>query len=218
MKKKIISIIICIVILTAITLTIVFTAMSCDRDYDEATVKAAAEDLIEKSVLLNEIFWGDGLQYYDDKSYSDGDYHAAIEAYHYRMGFETISELKAMTAEVFSEDFTNQISSTIFSEIYDGEEIVHTSRYYQKYSAADGVTPEMIMVNTKWKQPLNGDVVYDYSSLTVTHSEGDVVYVTINATVTLDDLPPKTKTLEIGLIEEESGWRLHTPTYLNYYN
>ena len=53
MKKKIISIIICIVILTAITLTIVFTAMGCDRDYDEATVKAAAEDLIEKSVLLN---------------------------------------------------------------------------------------------------------------------------------------------------------------------
>ena len=216
--KKIISIIVCIVILTAITLTIVFTAMSCDRDYDEATVKAAAEDLIEKSVLLNEIFWGDGLQYYDDKNYSDGDYHAAIEAYHYRMGFETISELRAMTAKVFSEEYTNLIATTVFSEIYDGEEIVHTSRYYQKYSAADGVTPEMIMVNTKWKKLLYGDVVYDYSSLTVTHSEEDVVYVTINATVTLDDLPPKTKTLEIGLIEEESGWRIHTPTYLNYYN
>ena len=216
--KKIISIIICIVILTAITLTIVFTAMSCDRDYDEATVKAAAEDLIEKSVLLNEIFWGDGLQYYDDKNYSDGDYHAAIEAYHYRMGFETISELKAMTAKVFSEEYTNLIATTVFSEIYDGEEIVHTSRYYQKYSAADGVTPEMIMVNTKYKKLLDGDVVYDYSSLTVTHSEGDVVYVTINATVTLDDLPPKTKMLEIGLIEEASGWRIHTPTYLNYYN
>ncbi|MBR5140080.1 MAG: hypothetical protein IKV16_03405 [Clostridia bacterium] len=207
--KRIIS----LILLLVLTVT-AFTA--CDRKYDENEVKAAAEKLIAESILLNDIFWGDGLPHYEDKNYSDGDYYAAIEAYHYGLGFTTVSELRALTESVFSTEYTNIIASTVFSEIYDGQEMVYTSRYYQKYSAGDGVTPESIMVNSNWKKLLNGEVSYDYSSLTVTHSEDEVVYVTINATVTLDGKNPKTSTLEIGLIEEDAGWRIHTPTYLNY--
>ena len=206
--------------ITALILSLVFLVTlftSCDRDYDENEVKAAAEKLIAESVLFNDIFWGEGLPHYEDKNYSDGEYYAAIEAYYYNLGFTNIAELKAAAEKVFSTEYMSLISSTIFSEIYDGNEMVHTSRYYQRYSAADGVTPEAIMVNVNWKNLLNGEVTYDYSSLTVTHSEDEIVYVTINATVKLDDLAPKTKTIEIGLIEEEAGWRVHTPTYLNYY-
>lgn len=208
--KKILSLIISLVL----TVT-VFT--SCDRKYDENEVKAAAEKLIEDSILLNEIFWGDGLVHYDDKNYSDGDYYAAIEAYHYRLGFTTVAELRALTEKTFSKEYTELIASTVFSEIYDGEEVVHTSRYYQKYSAYDQTTPECIMVNAKWKKLLYGEVAYDYSTLTVTHSDDEVVFVTVDATVTLDGENPKTKNIEIGLIEEDAGWRIHTPTYLNYY-
>ena len=206
------------ILLLILTIALVFGALSltsCDRDYDEAEVKKAAKKLIADSAVLNEIFWGDGLPYIDDKNTSEGAYYMAFEAYHYQLGFKTIDELKSMAAKTFSKGFCRSINSTMFAAIDDGTETV-ISRYYQKVSAADGITPEYIMVNSTWEQELYGEVSYDYDSLKVIGSEDDTVYVTLNATVTLDDLEPQTRELRIALVEEDDGWRIDSPTYLNY--
>ena len=209
--KKLISLLL-ILILSIGALT------SCgDRKYDEAEVKAAAKSLIEGSVILNEIYWGDGIQYTDDKNSSDGSFYMALDSYCYLNGFTTIKELKVLTEKIFSKEFCkSQIYSPVLADVSDGADTAFLARYYQKYNADDLTEPECIMVNTSWKSLLSGKVEYDYGSLTVIGSEGETVYVTLNATVTLDSLEPQTREIRVALVEEENGWRLDSPTYLNY--
>lgn len=207
--KKIISI--------ALALICILTLISCgDREYDENEVKAAAADLIAASAVLNEIYWGDGLPYSEDKSTSDGVYYEALYYYHHNLGFDNIDELKAETARVFSNGYCANIYSTLLNGIQDGDKAIILSRYYQRYSAADGKTPEAIMVNSSWEKLLVGEVEYDLESIKVIGSEEETVYVTLNATAKLKDYEPQTREIRISLIEEEDGWRLDSPTYLNY--
>lgn len=207
--KRIISI--------ALVLISLLTLISCgDREYDENEVKAAAKHLISESALLNEIYWGDGLPYSEDKNTADGVYYEAMYYYHHNLGFDNIAELKAKTAKVFSNGYCANIYSTLLDGIQDGDKAILLSRYYQKYSATDGKTPQAIMVNSTWEQLLVGEVEYDLESIKVIGSEEKFVYVTLNATVKLTGYEPQTREIRVSLIEEEDGWRLDSPTYLNY--
>ncbi len=208
--RKIISF--ALVVISLLTLLI-----SCgDREYNEEEVKAAAKELIAASALLNKVYWGDGIPYSEDKNTSDGVYYEAVYAQHSSLGFDSIPELKTMTAKVFSNGYCANIYSTMLSGIQDGDSAILLSRYYQKYSASDGKTPESIMVNSTWEQLLFGDVEYDLESIKVIGSEGETVYVTLNATVKLSGYDPQTREIRVSLIEEEDGWRLDSPTYLNH--
>jgi hypothetical protein len=72
------------------------------------------------------------------------------------------------------------------------------------------------MVNSTWKVLLLDDVEYDTDSITVIGSEGETVKVSIEATVKRVGCDPQKRRIEIDLIEEDDGWRLDSPTYLNY--
>ena len=209
--KRIISILL-ILIISIAALT------SCgDKKYDEAEVKAAAKELIKSSVMLNEIYWGEGIPYTDDKNTSDGSFYMALDSYCYLKGFTNLDELKAITEKTFSKEFCkSQIYSSVLANVQDGTDTAFLTRYYQKYDVDDLKTPEYIMVNTNWEQLLYGDVEYDYESIKVIGSEKETVYVTLNATVTLDDLAPQTREIRVSLVEEDDGWRLDSPTYLTY--
>ena len=190
---------------------------SCgEKKYNEDEVKAAAKTLIESSATLNEIYWGDGIPHNDDKSTSDGVYYEAEFVYHHHMGFDNISELQAMTEKTFSKSYSQSIYSTILQSIQDGDKAIILSRYYQKYSAKDGKTPESIMVNSEWKKIFLDDVTYDYESIKVIGSEEETVYVTLNATVQRVGYAPQVREIRVSLVEEDGGWRIDSPTFLNY--
>ena len=201
-----------------VLITFLLTFTSCDRSYDEAEVKAAAKELIEESIILNDIYWGDGLPYHDDKNTSDNVYYMALESYHFNLGFKTIEELLSLTAETFSKGFCDQISTTILQSVQDGDKAILLSRYYQKYGGKNLNVPECIMVNSTWKKIIDSEVEYDYDSITVVGSEEDRVYVTLKATVKKDGYDPQIRDLEIALVEEKDGWKIDSPTYLNYYH
>lgn len=192
--------------------------VSCgDRKYDEAEVKAAARALISDSEILNEIFWGSGIPYIDDKNTSDGVYYEAYYAYHKNLGVETLEDLKTLAGKTFSEDQCSLIESTILSSVTVGDEVYSLARYYQKVSVLnDKEIPECIMVNTDWDNLLIGEAVYDLDSIEVIGSEDETVYVTVNATVTYEDYTPQTRTIRVSLVEEDAGWRLDSPTYISY--
>ena len=65
---------------------------------------------------------------------------------------------------------------------------------------------------------LTDTVLYDYSSLRVSRVKGDEVFVSISVTVSTDDGKVQTKDIEISLLEEESGWRINSPTYARYFD
>ena len=211
--KRIISLLLTVILVITLSATVL---TSCDKKYDEDEVREAAKRLIEESILLNEIYWGEGIPYnVGDKNNSDGVYYAAIEAYHYQWGFKTIDELRALTAKTFSKGYCQNIETTMLTGIVEGGENVFLSRYYQKISSLDG-TPEFIMVNSDWEVELIGRVTYDYDSIKVIGSEDETVYVTVMATVTEEGYDPQTREIRIALVEESDGWKIDSPTYLNY--
>ena len=72
------------------------------------------------------------------------------------------------------------------------------------------------MVNSEWDRIFYGEVEYDYDSIVVIGSEDETVYVKINATVKFEDYEPQTREIRISLVEEKDGWKIDSPTYLNY--
>ena len=146
--KKLISLI--LVVSLFFSLSIALT--SCDREYDENEVKEAAIPLIEKSLFLNKIYWGEGIPYMTSIStalYCEANFLALSE-----LGFYTVDELKKQTQEVFSKDYCEDIFSTSFSSVKDGEEIQFYARYYQKYEDEFETVPVCIMVYTRFENLL----------------------------------------------------------------
>ena len=196
------------------------TFISCgDVKYDEQEVKTEAKRLIEQSIVLNDIYWGAGIPYLEDKNTSDGIYYKAQESYHYLLGFNTVDEMLSLTKKTFSEGYCSNIKATIFNSIQDGDNSLIPARYYQKYSYDKNgkvIGNDCIMVNSEWDRIFYGEVEYDYDSIVVIGSEDETVYVKINATVKFEDYEPQTREIRISLVEEKDGWKIDSPTYLNY--
>ena len=186
-----------------------------NREYDESEVKQAAEILISKSAALNQIFWGEGIGYISDSSYSVGYYYPADIFSLYNYGIETVDDLKEKTREVFSFAYSQNIFSTVLSSLNDGDGIYAYARYYQKYSDAEEKVPETIMVYSKALVLLKDEVRYNFDTMEVIGSKKEMVYVTLTVDVVRDE-NTQTRALKVGLIEEEDGWRIDTPTYMSY--
>lgn len=213
--KKLIS----LILITIVVIFNAFTLISCarDREYDEAVVLAEAEKLIKQSVTLNEIYYGKGIAYDKNDSYSEGSYYPADDTVLRGLEIETLDDLKEMTRRVFSKELSDAMINATLSSVYEGDEIKINSRYYQKYDALTD-EPSGIMVCSNAKILLSDDVEYDFDTLCVTGSKKQVVYVQIKATATRDDGKSSRNTLSIGLIEEADGWRLCTPSYTSYFD
>ena len=202
-----------IVALVLIIATLPICLASCDRSYDEAEVKAAATALIKASVQLNEIYYGKGIRYLEYSENNVSLYCEADPTHLEELGFRTVSELKAKTKEVFSAAH----AETMFSGTFSGTGTSQMSRYYQQYD--DNRTnpkPLYIMVHKEYEPLMNGEMVYDFNTLKIIDSEGEYVNATIDATVVYGEKSQK-HTLNIRLIEEESGWRLACTTFAKYY-
>lgn len=198
-----------------LVLASLFNLISCDRSYDEQEVKREARMLIENSIMLNEIYWGEGIAYVENASTSNGAYYEASFISLDKYGIRTLDDLKAKTRDVFSDGYCELIFSTTMSSVVDAEELQVYARYYQKYTDEYMTTPDCIMVYSHAKALITGEAEYLYDTLEVIGSKKDTVYVTILANVTYDGKVQQKK-IKIGLIEQNDGWRLDTPTYVSY--
>ena len=211
MIKKVVS-------LTLVVIIALFSLISCekDREYDEQEVLSAANTLIKKSELINEMFYGKGLAFIDDKNNANGNYYMADPVSQEMFGVQTVDDMKALVREAFSVDYSNLVINTTLSSVSDDSGIQGLARYYQKTNALDD-TPECIMVlNDDERIMLKDSVKYHYDTLAVIGSEGEHVKVKIAVTVTNSDNKSQEKTLEIKLIEESGEWRIDSPTYARY--
>ena len=204
------------VLLTVIALSLSLVSCEHDREYDEQEVLTAARELIGKSYLLNEIYYGKGIPCTTDASTANGYYYEADIRYLMENDFRTLEELRAMTTAVFTEGLCNLIFTTKLSSVIDEDNVQSMSRYYQKYSDLEGKEPECIMVYTKAINLLTGDILYDYDSLRVDGVKGQYVTVALEAIVFNDKGDSQTATLKIRMLEEDEGWRLDSPTYKVY--
>jgi hypothetical protein len=190
------------------------TLSSCNRRYDEEEVVAAAQILLKDAEMLNNVYYGSGIEYYDSDE-EKGYYRKANDNHLEKLGFSTIDELKTLTEKTYSAEYSSILYSTILSPMATDTSIIVPARYYQVYDEESG-EPTHIMVYSKFIPMMKDKIEYDYSTLKATGSKKEKVYVTVEATVTREDGKSQKTTVTITLVEEESGWKIDNPTYANY--
>ena len=208
-KRKLVSLILVILILGSL---LSFT--SCNRRYDEEEVVAAAKVLLKEAELLNEVYYGKGIRYYEAEIENAGYYKRADATHLSELGFDTIDELRALTEKTFSYEYSQNLYTTLLYGFKEDGKVVTAARYYQY---TDTETEESyIMVYTKFDVMFKDTIVYDYDSIEVQKAKKDNIYLTVKATVTNAEGQSQVVTLTITLVEEVGGWRICNPTYANY--
>ena len=194
-----------------------FTSCDKNRTYDEAQVKAAAVDLLEKSKMLNYVIFGEGIPASSVGGNQEGAYAEADFMFLHSNGFSTIAELEAKIREVYTGGYSEYVINTVLSPITVDGVMISNARYYQKYSDEINKTdPICIMVNKSYNYIFTDTVEYDYSTVYVKNVAKSVLYVSVMATVTNKDGQSQTTELVFELIEEDGGWRINTNTFMNY--
>lgn len=214
-----ITVIICSILLTIVVIIglILLISHPKNRKYDENEVITAATDLIKKSEKLNDIYYGRGIEYSKDESLANGSYYPADYASANGFGIKTVNDIKNLTLECFTKEYSALIINTKLSSVSDDDGIQGYARYYQKFNALDN-SEECIMVHKDAVIYLTDTVIYDYSSLSVSRVKGEEVFVNISATVITEDGKTQTQQIEFSLLEEENGWRINSPTYAKYFD
>lgn len=206
MKKKILT-------LLLLALVAVMALVSCARA-DTASALEAAPGLIESSKLLNEIYYGSGIPYTDEVGI--GHYNYADEDYLRRVGFETIDELKAMTADTFSVGYSTTLYNTVLGGSSDTMGVV-LARYCDSEAMikGEGARDGRLLVYTNYTPLLIGERSYDYSTLKVVGSSGkDRVTLSLVVTITSEDgTTDGGETVDVDLVLEDGKWRIDSPTY-----
>lgn len=190
-----------------------------NREYNESEVISAARDLIERSIVISEIYFGDGIPFVsegEDKS----NYRPADTKYLETLGVKYIDDLKNLTRGVFSESESEFLFSRFFDRI-DSEEYLGAVHYIPSYEGEENEKKEtgILVYKDREKNVLvraDESMVHDYNTISVIGSEGERVKITIQSTVVCDDGKSCTLTNELYLVEEKDGWRLDSQTKCAY--
>ncbi len=185
--------------------------ISCDRKYDEAEVIAAANTLIRKSAVIEDILYGEGFSVLSDEGENEqtNGYQRvnpeSIAYYASQMGetFTDIAGLKSVISKVYTAGYANDI----FSGVLTGSSSSYT-RYFQ-----DG---EYIMSSSSYVKRKTDTIVYDYNTLRVTDVDGEKITVSVDIVIINSQGQTQSKSIEIDMLEEASGWKLDTPTFAVY--
>ena len=183
-----------------------------NREYDKAAVEAAAEALLSKSLSVNEILFGAGLDFEEEGG--NGIYKKATAESLSKYGVNSVEDILSICAEVYSSGYMNTVkSSDIFKSVSDGSNIVFYTRYY---NGEDGG----IFVNSVYEYALKNK--YEYISRPeALRSEGDsvIVKVTVRATIigeSGETVKSRDFDHEIKMVEENGQWRLHSSSFIVY--
>ena len=211
MKKK--GKYIAIILVIAAIIALIAALSPRDREYDEAVVKAAAIELLTEAAKLNEIYYGNGIDYLDESQHNISIYCEANPASLDKYGITTVDDIKQKTFAVFSSSQCDSMFKGAFSGSYS-QGLSNMSRYYQKYDDKTG-EPLCIMVHSEYEQLMIGENVYDFNTLKVTGSKREFVYITIDVNVIYGEKTQK-HTLTIRLLEESAGWRIASTSFASY--
>ena len=199
------------ILVTALT---VMSFAGCDRSYDEGEVKLAAMDLLEKSLIVNDIFYGEGIPYDKNSEFTKGSYSPADKEYLEYLGVSTTDGLKGLARGVYTTAFCEIIFSTKLSSIKDGDEggIIAVRRYYDATQKDGG----NLMVYTEAKPTYDNKIEYLYETLTVVGADGELIKIEIDVLLTNKIGETRTRRIDLYLLEEDDGFRLDEWSFVKF--
>lgn len=183
-----------------------------NREYDKAQVEEAAKLLLEKSVTVNEILFGRGIEFVEDNS--NGIYKKASASSMENFGVNKVEDIKALAAEVYSSGYMSTVNaSDIFSSVSDGESIRFYTRYYNDEDGG-------IFVNSTYDYVLKNK--YEYiSDPEAIGSVGEFVVIKVKVRATIlgengESVKSRDFDHQIKMVEESGKWKLHSSSYIVY--
>ncbi len=192
-----------------LTLACIFSLFSCGADLSDEDAKDRAAELLQKSVLINRIYFGSGIPA-DPTVIGDAAYKKADPAFLEAHGFQSVEQLKKKTLEVY----TSYCAEDIFFNIFTA--VVGVSDSRARYRDDSGT----LYVDTKAEVLYADRVEFDTDSIRITKSKKNVIYFTVDMTVyNADESKSQTLSAQSFSLREENGvWLLDTPTYAVYYD
>lgn len=165
---------------------------SCGVSDEEA--KEIVTDLIKRSEVLNEIYYGDGLSYDPELEVESSGYFTVTED----VPFGTKAELLSETRTVFSDDMATNIITVYF----DGVESYGVTLFARYITGPDG----KLTVKADYEGIVPDVLEYDYSTLKIKKTTRNKIVAEITA---LDG----TTVTTVELIKERGSYKIDTPTY-----
>ena len=220
MRSKLLSLLLCIFLIGAVLVSCNGDKGKTDREYDEAEVCAAARVLIEKSKILNEIYYGAGIPYKEPiKEDAEIDVYmladpAYLSALYEDHGIKDIETLKEKTKEVFSKTGSASVISAFLQNTTGINGMAGYARYYMAKENVDLGTQAGLMVRTNAKNYYENtaSVEYIYDGMHVSAVDGEYLTVSLKVKTTGKDGTENTRDMAVKLIEEENGYRLSGST------
>ncbi|MBQ7406907.1 MAG: hypothetical protein IJW11_03985 [Clostridia bacterium] len=220
MRSKLLSLLLCIFLIGAVLVSCNGDKGKTDREYDEAEVCAAARVLIEKSKILNEIYYGAGIPYKEPiKEDAEIDVYmladpAYLSALYEDHGIKDIETLKEKTKEVFSKTGSASVISAFLQNTTGINGMAGYARYYMAKENVDLGTQAGLMVRTNAKNYYENtaSVEYIYDGMHVSAVDGEYLTVSLKVKTTGKDGTENTRDMTVKLIEEENGYRLSGST------
>ena len=220
MRSKLLSLLLCIFLIGAVLVSCHGDKGKTDREYDEAEVCAAARVLIEKSKILNEIYYGAGIPYKEPiKEDAEIDVYmladpAYLSALYEDHGIKDIETLKEKTKEVFSKTGSASVISAFLQNTPGVNGMAGYARYYMAKENVDLGTQAGLMVRTNAKNYYENtaSVEYIYDGMHVSAVDGEYLTVSLKVKTTGKDGTETTRDMTVKLIEEENGYRLSGST------
>ena len=229
-------------LLAAALAALLLSAMlaSCGVPLTDDEARAIATPLVERSLSLNDVVFGDGLPV-ETSEFTIGKFLEATGQTLEKAAYLPVAADAPLTTEtairsailsVYSEDYGGYLCRLLFDGVSDGDDdetalgLSHV--IYARYQTLTDVyrrEDSVLCVRTE----LDDDkidlaaVTYDYTTLRVDRSGRENgkawIHVTVSATVSNGEpmTAPVTDTIEIGLrfVEEKTGWRLDSPTFVS---
>lgn len=183
------------------------TLSGCGRQGEEEFLKGA-EQLLEKSAVVNEICFGEGLAYGGDNAYATGGYLEATEESRAKYGVSSTEDIKALIAEVYSVAMIDYINEVILNPVKEENTFVSYRRYFDAMDGEGGVA---LMVKKDYEPLAIGKV--SYANLRVESLSRARATVLVDITVTNGDQSRTDKDVSLAMRFEDGAWKFDTVTY-----
>ncbi len=186
--------------LVFLAVVMIFSLVSCSSHSDEEIIEAA-KTLIEKSYIINEIYYGKGLPTTDEDSLGFSSNYAIVDT---SCGFASVEDIKKATAEVYASDYCEHLYVVAFEGLStDDRESVSYARFMDDY------TDKLTMLKEIKETGADLNRTYDFSTIVVEKCVRNIATIKIMSLVD----GKEDKELTINLILEDGQWKLNTPTY-----
>ena len=183
-----------------LAVAMIFSLVSCNSHSDEEIIEAA-KALIEKSYIINEIYYGKGLPITEEDSLGFASNYAIVDT---SCGFATVDDIKNATAEVYAADYCEHLYLLAFEGLSTED---NASVSYARF--IDDYTDKLTMLKEIRETGADLKRTYDFSTIVVEKCVRDVATIKVMSLVD----GKEDKELKITLVYENEQWKLSTPTY-----